>query len=317
MAQGIFAHLNNTQLKEITNINFNTGNGQPSLSGDTLTIYQSFNNIQLQGVLDLVPFPNLRKILFQYDIYYKNLDNIDISKNEKLCKITVAASGSASPFNYFVNNTFSLQVKEMQINRIIVFYSQYYTNAWYYTGKFLREQALIPYFLVEDKKPEQLEAEIANLKQSLTQKDQTIADLNKKFQQTPTLSQFQELNNIALPCTELNFNNLKQEIKRLKLKDFNPYFREQKYNFEQLTITAKNKAGDNLKAILDLFLETNKQIIESENVSNNSFAQGQLQGQLITCQTLLKTKFTQEELQDLLNKQKDLSNVEKQSAILQ
>ncbi|CAG8772412.1 12489_t:CDS:2, partial [Racocetra persica] len=56
----------------------------------------------------------------------------------------------------------------------------------------------------------------------------------------------------------------------------------------------------------NLFLQTNKQIIEFENESDNSFARGQLQGQVTTCQTLLQTKFTQEELRSLLNRQNEL-----------
>ncbi|CAG8520901.1 24680_t:CDS:1, partial [Dentiscutata erythropus] len=135
-------------------------------------------------------------------------------------------------------------------------------------------------------------------------------------QQTPTLSQFQELNNIALPCTDLDFDKLKQEIKRLKLKDFDPHFQKQKNTFGQLTSSAINKAGDGLSAILDLFVQANKQIIESNNGNNNSFAQGQLQGQLTTCKTLLQTKFTSEELQSLQDKQKELMELEKQSAVL-
>ncbi|CAG8649312.1 20432_t:CDS:1, partial [Racocetra persica] len=164
-------------------------------------------------------------------------------------------------------------------------------------------------------------ATLIYVKQSLAQKDRTIVRLNRETQQTPTFSQFQELNNIVLPCTNLDFNKLKQEIKRLKMKDFQPYFEEKTNTFEQLTATAKCKAGDNLSTILNLFLQTNKQIIESENESNkndsnNSFAQGRLLGQLTTCQTLLQTKFTSEELQSLLNKQKELTKLKERFAIL-
>ncbi|CAG8669283.1 16659_t:CDS:2 [Gigaspora margarita] len=82
--------------------------------------------------------------------------------------------------------------------------------------------------------------------------DRTIADLNRQIQQTITLSQFQEL------------SNLRQENKGLELKHFNSYVREQIDDFEKITTTAKNKANDNLKTILDFFLQTNKQMIESE-----------------------------------------------------
>ncbi|CAG8785006.1 10766_t:CDS:2, partial [Dentiscutata erythropus] len=250
-----------------------------SFSDGVLSIY--FTSEELKGELDLKPFPNLRKITFQNNVQFDNLESIDLSKNENLCKIVMEQTDYQwNPF--FHNYNFILLIKEMQI---------------------------------EDRKLEQLETEIAELRQSLNYKDQIITELNKKAQQTPTLSQFRELNNIALGRTDINFNKLMQEIKRLKLKDFNPYFQEQKNTFEQLTATAKNKAGDSLKSILDLFLQTSRQIIESEDKSNNydSFVQGQLQGQLNTCRTLLQTKFTPEELRSLLDKQKGLRKLEKHS----
>ncbi|CAG8665487.1 14117_t:CDS:1 [Gigaspora margarita] len=268
---------------------------------------------KLKGELDLSPFPNLRKITFQGNAQFNFLESIDLSKNQKLSKIIIL---NQNQNQFFRNNDFILLIKEMQSNRIILsYYEDTSRNVWIEKYKYLQEQTIIPYILVEDG---QLETEIAELRQSLNYKDQIITDLNKKIQQTPTLNQFQELNNIALGHSELNFNKLKQEIKRLKLKDFNPYFQEQKNTFERLMITTKNRAGDSLKSILDLLLRTNNQIIESEDGNkNNSFTQGQLQGQLTSCQTLLQTKFTPEELQSLLDKQKEFGKLEKHFVILQ
>ncbi|CAG8516249.1 16879_t:CDS:1 [Racocetra persica] len=333
MAQTIFKHLSNGQKTETKHIYFQKGNNQPSLLGEVLNVYDYFNSEQLKGELDLALFPNLRKITFQQDARFNILESIDLSQNEKLSRIVI--DGQNNDY-FFEHNSFTLLIKEIQLSRIILAYDikDYRGTRWVWIKitNYLKDQAIIPYFLVEDKKIEQLEAEVASLKQSLAQKDQTIAqkdqtiaqndrtivDLNKKIQQTPTFDQFQELNNIALVCSDLDFDfdKLKQEVKRLKLKDFNPYFREQKDSFEQLTTTTKNKAGDNLCSILDLLLQTNKQIIESKNESDDSFTQGQLRGQLLTCQTLLQTKFTTEELQSLLNKQKELLMLEKQFAIL-
>ncbi|KAF0464112.1 hypothetical protein F8M41_026550 [Gigaspora margarita] len=301
-------------------ISFQNSSGQPSLSGDTLNVCDYITNSeQIKGQLDFAPFPNLRKITFNHNIRFNILESIDISKNDKLSRILI--SGNDQSLDFFENNIFTLLIKETQLNRVILSYNKYNPNGWTKATAYLRKQAIIPYFLVEDNK---LESEVASLKESLAQKEQTIAkqdriivDLNKKVQKAPTLSQFQELNNIALGRINLDFKKLKQEIKRLKLKDFNPYFREQKSNFEKLTSAAKNKATDSLGGILDLFLQTSRQIIESENGDSNSFVQGQLQGQLTTCQTLLQTKFTQEELQDLLSKQKELIKLEDQSVILQ
>ncbi|CAG8707023.1 12784_t:CDS:1 [Gigaspora margarita] len=324
MAQTLFNHLNNDQKIATKHVYFQNGNQQPTLSGDMLNIYPPYANFtQIKDELDLAIFPNLRKITF-WNGCQIGLESINISKNEKLSKILIDSRND----NFIDNNSFTLLVKEIQHSRIILTYYKliYYgtgSSANLKTSKYLREQTMIPYTLVEDRKLGQLEAEVANLKQSLAQKDQTIAekdrtiaDLNRKAQQTPTLSQFQELNNIALSCTDLEFNKLKQEIKRLKLKDFDPHFQKQKNAFEQLKTTAKDKAGESLSAILELFLQTNKKIIETKNGNNDSFTQGQLQGQLTTCQTLLTTKFTSEELQKLQDKQKELIELEKQSVVL-
>ncbi|CAG8637879.1 hypothetical protein C2G38_2199976 [Gigaspora rosea] len=323
MAQTLFDHLDNDQKIATEHVYFQNGNQQPDLSSEQLNIYLNYANFtQIKDELDLGIFPNLRKITF-YNGCGIVLESINISKNEKLSRIMIDGGN----YSFTQNNNFTLLIKEIQLSRIILLYHEYiiesgstkYINAF----KSLREQAIIPYTLVEDRKLGQLEAEVANLKQSLAQKDQTIeekdrtiADLTRKAQQTPTLSQFEELNNIALPCTDLDFNKLKQEVKRLKLKDFDPHFQEQKIVFEQLKTTAKEKAGDSLSAILDLLLQTNKKIIETKNGNSDSFTQGQLQGQLTTCQTLLTTKFTSKELQKLQDKQKELIELEKQSVVL-
>ncbi|RIB12703.1 hypothetical protein C2G38_1791289 [Gigaspora rosea] len=255
MAQKLFNHLNNDEKIAVKHIYFYPGDDyahQPTLSGGTLSIDRKYTLIEDE--LDLAMFPNLRKITFDCIIGF---ESINISKNEKLSKIMTNQVNT----NFIDNNNFTLVIKEIQLSRIIFSYYEYMAlgNGNFgslKTSKSLREQAMIPYFLVEDRKLGQLETEVANLKQSLAQKDQTIAqkdrtiaDLTRKAQQTPTLSQFEKLNNIALPCTDLDFNKLKQEIKRLKLKDFDPHFQKQKNTFEQLKTTAKDKAGDSLSAI--------------------------------------------------------------------
>ncbi|CAG8531671.1 16260_t:CDS:2 [Dentiscutata heterogama] len=56
------------------------------------------------------------------------------------------------------------------------------------TTKYLKDQTILLHFLVEDKKLEQLEAEVENLTQSIIKKDRIIDDLNGKAQQIPTLT---------------------------------------------------------------------------------------------------------------------------------
>ncbi|CAG8791526.1 18741_t:CDS:1, partial [Racocetra persica] len=93
MTQEIFYSIRNHQKKGIKHISFIQNNGQSSLfsvSDDALTIYS--NREQPKGGLDLEPFLNLRKITFQDNIQLDNLENIDISKNEKLSKIVIGSN---------------------------------------------------------------------------------------------------------------------------------------------------------------------------------------------------------------------------------
>ncbi|CAG8699719.1 15182_t:CDS:1, partial [Acaulospora morrowiae] len=250
----------------------------------------------ISGDLSFAQFPNLVSIDF-YGCY--NLNSINISENEKLRWLNF----SVSLYKYI---NCKLIVNGRQLDRVLV------PVDWNNAAK-MKDQCIIPYDLVEDRTLEQLEAEVKKLKQNLAEKNQQIKDLQTETKKKPTLHQFQELNKIVLPGSELNYVGLKEEIKRLKLKDFAPYFRQQKDLYDQLTINSKNKAGDNLKPILELFLQTRKQIIEQSKRNDGDFAKGQLQGQLTTCQTLLQSKFTQEELQSLLNMQEEILKLEEQS----
>ena len=124
--------------------------------------------------------------------------------------------------------------------------------------------------------------------------------------------QNQQLSNLLFPNQTYNFNQLKQEIARLKHQELSPQTREQKTEFEKLVADAKLKVGEgSFSPIIDLFLETQKQIVEQEK--NNLFSQGQLSAY----QKILQTKLTQEELQNLLNKQKELLKSEQHLKNLQ
>ncbi len=307
-------NLSPDQKTQIKHVQFQQGTGQPNCSGETLTIYDyEASGRILSGDLSLAQFPNLQMITFNYNIRFGSLETIDVSENAKLIKIVLGQNSQYSPFQ---NTRTSLLIKEKHFSQVTVRYYQYDPQGrWFEKHKLLKKQAMIPCCLIEDRKLEQLEEIVEKLNQAITEKDQQIETLKKETEQTPTLGQYQELNNIALPGTDnLDFNDLMQEIKRLKLKDFFPYFQEQKNEVSQLISDAKNKAGD-LKTILDLFLQTQKQIVEKEE-ENDSFTQGQLQGQLTTCQTLLQTKLTQKELQTLLARHKEVLKLERQSIIL-
>src|SRR5690349_5664605 len=113
-------------------------------------------------------------------------------------------------------------------------------------------------------------------------------------QKTQNLSELFALISFDQPY---NFEQLKQEITRLKHQELAPQVREEKAKFKQLITTAKDKAGEGSFApIVDLLLETQKQITEQRD--EDAF----VQGQLAAYQTILQTKLTPEEIRNLLTK---------------
>ncbi|CAG8763476.1 15391_t:CDS:2, partial [Racocetra fulgida] len=108
------------------------------------------------------------------------------------------------------------------------------------------------------------------------------------------------------------FGQLKQEIVRLKLDELTPQFQNKKAELEELAQIAKNKAGDNLEAIVSLLLRTQASIIKRKK-GNDSFAQDQLEA----FRDILQSKLTSEELKTLLSKQIELTNSEEQLNKLQ
>ena len=147
-------------------------------------------------------------------------------------------------------------------------------------------------------------ARIAKIVREICQKKEKLINNLEK--------QLQQLSNLLFPNQTYNFNQLKQEITRLKYQELSPQTREQKTEFEKLVADAKLKVGEgSFSPIIDLFLEAQKQIVEQEK--NNLFSQGQLSAY----QKILQTKLTQEELQNLLNKQKELLKSEQHLKNLQ
>ncbi|CAG8456335.1 536_t:CDS:2 [Acaulospora colombiana] len=302
MNQETLNKLQLSQKTETKHIYFKAGNNNSNFSGTSLVVYDNGN---INGDLNLAQFPNLVKITFGNSIKFSNLNSIDISENNKLCWLIIDSRYA----NFRDASYCRLFAKESQIDRVILSYIDASGNP---RADKLRNQCQIPYYLAEGQKLEQLEAEVENLRQVLAEKDQQVKDLQTETKRKPTLYQFQELNKILLPGSKLNYIHLKEEIKRLKLKDFAPYFQQKKEKYDQLTTNCKDKAGDNLKAILELFLQTRKQIIVQSNINDNDFAKGQLYGQVNTCQALLQSKFTQEEIESLSSKHDEMLKLEEQ-----
>lgn len=120
-------------------------------------------------------------------------------------------------------------------------------------------------------------------------------------------SQLTELNNIVCPQTKLNFTNLKTEIKKLKINELTLRLQTKKVQLEKLITTSQNKAGEDLKVIINLFHQTQQQIIEHKQ-ENNNFAHSQL----ITYQNALQGKVSKEELLELTRLQKEVFQIEEQ-----
>jgi len=308
MAQEKLNGVSDDWKRQTKHISFQNGSNEPSLSGYLLYIYHP----TFEGKLDLSQFPNLRRISFANNLDVNNLESIDVSENAEFCKIVLNESSAAYPLR---NANCKWLIKERQLSQVVVFYHKliYANNTSYWAEKYelLKKQKEIPYVLVENgKKLEQLEAEIEKLNQAIAEKDQQIESLKKENEQTPTLSQFHELVDIVFsPNIDLDFDDLKNEIKGLKLKAILPHYQEEKENLMQLISSSKNKAGTNLEKFLDLFLQIQKQIIEE----NDTFAKGQLSAY----QIILQEKLDYEELQTLLNEQKKFLKLEKQLHFLQ
>ncbi|CAG8728350.1 1542_t:CDS:1, partial [Acaulospora morrowiae] len=120
-------------------------------------------NESMDGALSFAQFPNLMKITFSRNIKFTNLDSIDISKNEKLWWLYIDI------YTDFMNTYCMLLVKEKQLDQVIVSHGNQKER--------MKNQCKIPYCILEDRKLEQLEAEVQKLNQDLAEKSQQIKDL--------------------------------------------------------------------------------------------------------------------------------------------
>ncbi|CAJ0866104.1 13968_t:CDS:2 [Entrophospora sp. SA101] len=168
--------ITNNQQILIKHINFQyTGANVIDISQGVLTI----GTANFLGKISLAQFPNLISIVFEgsNNLNFAHFESIDISENTNLARIMSRRQA----------NNANLSCYPWQIS----------APSHGKKNKFLKDQTAIPYCLVEDKKAEQLQVEVEKLSQTLIEKSQQIEDLKKKTEQTPTLEQFQELNNKA------------------------------------------------------------------------------------------------------------------------
>ncbi|RIA90303.1 hypothetical protein C1645_770180, partial [Glomus cerebriforme] len=122
-----------------------------------------------------------------------------------------------------------------------------------------------------------------------------------------------ELADTVLPNVTFDLSKLKQEIARLKLNELIPQARKEKSDLEQQIANAKNKVENSFKKIIDMLLETQKQIVGK----NDPLVQAQLTGKLSAYLSMLEGNLSEQELQTLLNKKTELLQLEEQIAKLQ
>ncbi|KLL04213.1 MAG: hypothetical protein MRECE_2c113 [Mycoplasmataceae bacterium CE_OT135] len=149
-------------------------------------------------------------------------------------------------------------------------------------------------------------------RQPLLRSPEEIVRLNQETNRLK--SELSQIAQIISPNEEPRADVLKQEIARLKYQELASQVREEKAKFEQLITDAKNKVEANFTGMIDLLLETQKQINKIEPESNEFH---QAKGQLTAYQSILEGNLTKEELQALLTKQTELSRLEKHLESLQ
>ncbi|CAG8585008.1 15342_t:CDS:1 [Funneliformis caledonium] len=156
----------------------------------------------------------------------------------------------------------------------------------------------------------ELEKQLANVQQE----NQALQSQSQQKQQTinDQQSQMNELSNIAFNNNSYNFTKLKKEIFRLKVQELTPQVRNESTKLDQLITETKSKAG-HFSLVVDLILENQKQIVQINETSQRD----KFIAKAEAYQTILVNNLTEEELQTLLNKQKEVLKLEKHLESLQ
>ncbi|CAG8578764.1 17892_t:CDS:1 [Funneliformis caledonium] len=266
---------------------------------------------QLEGHLDLSEYPNLT--------------SVDIGCNSRLTSLQLAQSTGITFISIFETgiDNFSFLAYTPNIHAICLprpgDIIGDHTGSNVYFSKALRESCQENYKLQTNLKQSnrqiqtQLDQEIKKISDNnqrikkLEQENQELQSQNKDQQ-----NQINELSNIALPNSPYNLTKLKQEIIRLKVQELAPKVRNESTKVVKLIEEAKNKAG-NFSSIVDLILETQKQIVQNSVTSQRDIFFGKMEAY----RTILESVLSKEELQTLLNKQTEFLELEKHLKSLQ
>ncbi len=256
----------------------------------------------LEGHLDLSAYPNLKFITF-----YNNskLTSLKLGYSPHLVDLSVART-NITDFSFFLNTP---NINVIQLPEYIVVNN---LNRFAPT-----EVARAVRSIAQSNQSKEKDKEIAKSKQQLDQVQTTnqnlqqqITQLNNQLEEKNL--QLQELSVLLFPNNPYDFAKLKAEIKKLKTQELAPQVRTKRTGLEQLITTAKTKAGG-LGKIVDLLLETQKQLAQATETSQRD----KLGGKIEAYQSTLEDSLTQKELQTLLNKQVELFQLEKHLENLQ
>ncbi|CAG8654770.1 15946_t:CDS:1 [Funneliformis caledonium] len=266
-------------------------------------------NDDLEGHLDLSKYPNLTKIEFGSN---SRLRSLKLARPNKISYISTFHSGVDDLT--FLADTPNLQT--ICLSRTGEKIGDGPGNA--YIAKALREACKENYRLLSQS-DQQIEQERENnkeLKQKFAnaqQENQALKNQSQQKQQTikDQQSQMNELSNIAFPNNPYDFTKLKQDIIRLKFQELAPQVRNESAKLAQLISEAKNKAG-NFSSVVDLILETQRQIVKNNETSQ----QDKLSGKMEAYQTILASSL-EGKLQTLLNKKTEVLELEKHLGSLQ
>jgi len=157
------------------------------------------------------------------------------------------------------------------------------------------------------KQSEELLKEETSTLSSITNYEPSTNEVASWENQTQELqSQLNELNDIVCPEKSFNFAHLKKEIQKLKAKELVPQWKNKRAQLNELVIALQNKAGNELKSMVDFYLQTYEQIIKQEE-EDGTFAQNQMK----LLQNTLEKKISREELLEIAQLQKEFFYLEK------
>jgi hypothetical protein len=260
-----------------------------------------FSGTKLEGELDLNGFKNLEDLSIwgYWTEKLQLINNLKINRCSKLRKLHIDCTNLSElnlSFNREITSlTIAGCINLLKIEGLEELSNLQNLNLW--NESVPNSKLQIPFSQSHWKQ------EIGRMREIQILKEKT----NKNEQQ------LKELADIILPNITFDFDILKQEIARLRLNELVPRAQNKKSELEQQINNTKNNVESSFKKVIDLLLETQKQIIGK----NNPLDEAQLTGQLNAYISILEGNLSKQELQALLDNKTELIKLEEQIDKLQ